>query len=109
MYKAVIHYRERKHLRGIDISERAGKMSKTTNPLDVRRLHAPLKTSKKVSVAVHKNRLQTIAESVGISSATCQCILTKDLNMHRVCQHIVPYMLNEDQSAEEIKSVSQAE
>lgn len=55
---------------------------------------------KKVSAAVRANRQQTIcqiAESVGISEATCQRILTKDLNMHRVCQHIVPRMLSEDQ------------
>ncbi|GFT86988.1 retrovirus-related Pol polyprotein from transposon gypsy, partial [Trichonephila clavipes] len=31
-----------------------------------------------------------MAETVGISSATCRWILTKDLNMHRVGQHIVP-------------------
>ncbi|GFV32274.1 hypothetical protein TNCV_1675601 [Trichonephila clavipes] len=35
--------------------------------------------------------------------------LTKDHNMYRACQHIVPYLLNEDQSADEVKSASQAE
>ncbi|GFX74579.1 hypothetical protein TNCV_1157961 [Trichonephila clavipes] len=50
-------------------------------------------------------RLQKIAESVGISSATCQW----DINMHRVCQHIVIRMLNENQSVDEVKSASQAE
>ncbi|GFX86741.1 uncharacterized protein TNCV_1409381 [Trichonephila clavipes] len=63
----------------------------------------------KVSVAVRKNRLRTIAESVGISSTTCQWILTTDLNRHRVCQHIITRILNEDQFANEIKSASQAE
>ncbi|GFX06362.1 hypothetical protein TNCV_2938901 [Trichonephila clavipes] len=29
--------------------------------------------------------------------------------MHKVCQHIAPRMLNEDQSADEIKNASQAE
>ncbi|GFV14973.1 hypothetical protein TNCV_1223051 [Trichonephila clavipes] len=29
--------------------------------------------------------------------------------MHKVCQHVVPRMLNEDQSADEVKSASQAE
>ncbi|GFV04656.1 hypothetical protein TNCV_295331 [Trichonephila clavipes] len=43
----------------------------------------------KVSEAVLKNRLQTIEESVGISSVTFQWTLTKDLKMYRVCQHIV--------------------
>ncbi|GFW63218.1 uncharacterized protein TNCV_581581 [Trichonephila clavipes] len=62
----------------------------------------------KVSGAVGKDRLQTRAESVWIFSATCQWVLTKELNMHRVCQHIVPRMLNEDQSADEFKSPSQA-
>ncbi|GFW15175.1 uncharacterized protein TNCV_173221 [Trichonephila clavipes] len=55
----------------------------------------------KVSAAERMNRLQTMAESVGISLAICQWILTKDLSMHRVCQHIVSRMLNEDQSADE--------
>ncbi|GFV17664.1 hypothetical protein TNCV_4406991 [Trichonephila clavipes] len=45
--------------------------------------------------AVRENGLQTIAELVGISSATCRLILTTNLNMHRVCQHIVPCMLND--------------
>ncbi|GFX33974.1 uncharacterized protein TNCV_911761 [Trichonephila clavipes] len=56
----------------------------------------------KVSVAIRKSRMQTkaqIAESVGISSATCQRKLTRHLNMHRVCQHIVSCMLNEDEKA----------
>ncbi|GFX30500.1 hypothetical protein TNCV_3461511 [Trichonephila clavipes] len=47
MCKAVIHYRERKFLSGIDVSEKAGKVSKTTNALDVRRLPTPLKTSER--------------------------------------------------------------
>ncbi|GFV61910.1 hypothetical protein TNCV_4107141 [Trichonephila clavipes] len=63
----------------------------------------------KVSVAVRKNRLQAKAESVGISSVTCECILAEDLKMHRVCQHIVSLILNEDQSANEVKSASQVE
>ncbi|GFV15818.1 hypothetical protein TNCV_988011 [Trichonephila clavipes] len=29
--------------------------------------------------------------------------------MHRVCQHTVPRMLNEDQSADEVKTTFQAE
>ncbi|GFU00661.1 uncharacterized protein TNCV_4818261 [Trichonephila clavipes] len=56
----------------------------------------------KVSGAVPKNRFQTIAqiaESVGISLTTCQWILTKDLHMHKVCQHIVPCILNKDQKS----------
>ncbi|GFW41488.1 uncharacterized protein TNCV_465761 [Trichonephila clavipes] len=69
----------------------------------------PAEKIKKVSATVRKDRLQTIAESVGISFVTCQWVLTKDLNMHRVCQHIVPCMLNEDQSTNEIKNASQAE
>ncbi|GFX25320.1 hypothetical protein TNCV_1274801 [Trichonephila clavipes] len=72
-------------LSGINVSEKVGKVPKTTNN---RRLLAQLKTSKK-------------------------CLrwydLTKDLNLHGVCQHIVPRKLNEDQSAEEVKSASQAE
>ncbi|GFW82878.1 hypothetical protein TNCV_3494481 [Trichonephila clavipes] len=63
----------------------------------------------KVSATVCKNRLQTITESVGISSTTCQWILTKDLNMHWMCQYIVPSMLNEDSSADLVKSASLAE
>ncbi|GFY33330.1 BHLH domain-containing protein [Trichonephila clavipes] len=47
----------------------------------------------KISAAVRKNRLQIIAESVGISPAACEWIL-KDLDMHRVCQHIVPRIIS---------------
>ncbi|GFW69332.1 hypothetical protein TNCV_486811 [Trichonephila clavipes] len=61
----------------------------------------------KISAGVHKNRLQTIAESARISLVTCQRILTKDLKMHRVCQHMVLRMLNE-QSAE-VKSATKAD
>ncbi|GFU85746.1 hypothetical protein TNCV_3687941 [Trichonephila clavipes] len=46
MCKAVIDYRGRKFLSGIDVSEKAGKVSKTANTLDVRRLPVPLITSK---------------------------------------------------------------
>ncbi|GFX61370.1 hypothetical protein TNCV_4894141 [Trichonephila clavipes] len=61
-----------------------------------------------VSAAELKNRLQT-AESAGISSITCQWILSKDINMHRTGRHIVSRMLNNDQSADEVNSESQAE
>ncbi|GFY36205.1 hypothetical protein TNCV_4845771 [Trichonephila clavipes] len=73
-------------------------MSKATNTLDVCRFPTPLKASIRFFAVIRKNKLQ-ITESVGISSATCQWILTKDLNMHRVYQHIVPRILNEDQKA----------
>ncbi|GFU94013.1 hypothetical protein TNCV_2391021 [Trichonephila clavipes] len=66
------------------------------------------KNIEEVSVAVRKNRLQSIAEPVGISSAICQRILTKDLIIHSVCQRIIPCMLSEDQSVDEINSASQA-
>ncbi|GFV56263.1 hypothetical protein TNCV_106191 [Trichonephila clavipes] len=49
-----------------------------------------------ISAVDRKNRLQTIAESVVISSATCQWILNKDLNIHRGRQHIVPRKLKEE-------------
>ncbi|GFX77588.1 hypothetical protein TNCV_1751991 [Trichonephila clavipes] len=46
MLKARIHYRKRKILSGIHVLEKAGKVSKTMNALDVFRLPAPLKTLK---------------------------------------------------------------
>ncbi|GFV51454.1 transposase [Trichonephila clavipes] len=49
MCKTVIHYRERKLLRGIDVPE---KVLKKTNALDIHRLPAPLKTSTRFSAAV---------------------------------------------------------
>ncbi|GFV34742.1 hypothetical protein TNCV_1450461 [Trichonephila clavipes] len=98
--KAVIHYRERKLLSGIDVSEKAGKESKTANT-GCPKTFRTSENIEKVSVALRKNRLQTLAESVGISSAACQCILTKDLNMPRMCQRIIPHMLNEGQSADQ--------
>ncbi|GFT88605.1 hypothetical protein TNCV_905111 [Trichonephila clavipes] len=42
------------------------------------------------------------AENIGEVSAA-------DLNMHTMCQHVVPRMLNEDQSADEVKRASQAD
>ncbi|GFT92923.1 DUF4817 domain-containing protein [Trichonephila clavipes] len=100
-----MHFRERKLLSGIDVSEKAGKVSKMTYALQTSRTAENIE---KVSAVVRKNRLQTIAESVEISSPTWQWILIKDLNMHRVCQHIIPRMLN-DQSADEVKSASREE
>ncbi|GFT54739.1 hypothetical protein TNCV_5001151 [Trichonephila clavipes] len=44
MFKAVKQYHECKFLSGIDVSEKAGKVSKTMNALDDYRLPAPLKT-----------------------------------------------------------------
>ncbi|GFU04867.1 hypothetical protein TNCV_1290001 [Trichonephila clavipes] len=41
------YYYELKLLNGVDVSEKAGKMSETRNALDVRRLSTLLKTSKK--------------------------------------------------------------
>ncbi|GFW20633.1 hypothetical protein TNCV_1048561 [Trichonephila clavipes] len=40
-------FSERMVLSGIDVSEKAGKGSKTTNALDVRRIPTPLRTSKR--------------------------------------------------------------
>ncbi|GFY30000.1 hypothetical protein TNCV_4073131 [Trichonephila clavipes] len=45
--RLVIHYLERKLLSGIDVSEKARKVSKSTNALGVRRLPVPLETSKR--------------------------------------------------------------
>ncbi|GFX22911.1 hypothetical protein TNCV_3911581 [Trichonephila clavipes] len=47
MCTAVIHNSKRKLLRGINASQKAGKVSKMTNALDVRRLPAQLKTSRR--------------------------------------------------------------
>ncbi|GFW53593.1 hypothetical protein TNCV_4814991 [Trichonephila clavipes] len=38
-----------------------------------------------------------------------ESIDSKDPNMHRMCQHTFPLMLNVDQSANEVKSTSQVE
>ncbi|GFX96212.1 hypothetical protein TNCV_2291001 [Trichonephila clavipes] len=105
--KTVIHYRERKLLSDIDVSEKAGKVSKTANALGVHRLLAPLKTSKWFLQWDVKTGF-TVPKSVEMSSAACQWIPTKDLNMLTVCQDIVPCMLNEDQSADEVISESRA-
>ncbi|GFU13150.1 hypothetical protein TNCV_1445581 [Trichonephila clavipes] len=109
MRKAGMLYRARKLLRGIDVSEKAGKVSKKTNTLRAPQISRAAENIEKVSAAVCKNRLQTIAESVGISSAIHQWILPKNLNMHRVCQHIVTFMSNEDQSSDEVKNAAQVE
>ncbi|GFW48607.1 hypothetical protein TNCV_4241881 [Trichonephila clavipes] len=92
-----------------ELREKAEKVSKTTNALRTLQISHTTENIEKVSASVRKNRLQTIAESVGISSAAYQGILTKNLNMHRACQHIATRILNENQSADEVKSASQAE
>ncbi|GFT47093.1 hypothetical protein TNCV_3747441 [Trichonephila clavipes] len=66
---AVIHYRECKLLRVIDVSENARKVSNMTNALEV---HSPESIEKGFDV-VGEDRLQTpmqIAESVVISEVT---------------------------------------
>ncbi|GFT72060.1 hypothetical protein TNCV_2715301 [Trichonephila clavipes] len=65
----------------IDVSERAGELSKTSRTAE---------NIGKVFAAVRKNELQTIAESFGISLATCRWILTKDFNMPSVLTHRFP-------------------
>ena len=50
---------------------------------------------------IRKDRRQCIkvvAQEAGISVGSCNTILTENLGMHRVCQHIVPRMLTADQS-----------
>ncbi|GFX56225.1 hypothetical protein TNCV_1631541 [Trichonephila clavipes] len=84
--KAVIYYREHKPLSSIDVLEKAGKRS--GRPLTSQ----TAENIEKVSAEVRKNRLQTLTESVGISLASSQWLLKLDLNIHRVCQHIVPRM-----------------
>ncbi|GFY25634.1 hypothetical protein TNCV_2487541 [Trichonephila clavipes] len=60
---------------GINVSEKAGKVSKTMDTLDVSRLPAPLRSAVQT--------IALIAKSVGISEATCERILAKYLSMHR--------------------------
>ncbi|GFX46810.1 hypothetical protein TNCV_4039561 [Trichonephila clavipes] len=103
MCKAVIHFGKRKLLRGIDVSEKAGKVSKMTNAMDVHKLPTPLETLKRFLRRYVRTGLKTIADLIGIFLTTCQRISSKDLNMHMVCQHIVPRMLNEDLSTAEFK------
>ncbi|GFU35679.1 hypothetical protein TNCV_2099611 [Trichonephila clavipes] len=114
MCKAVIHYQRtqafesqqcfREGRESVEKGKHSGlqQTSRTTQHIE------------KVSATGLKNRLQTIAELVGIPSNiptdhVGQWILTKGINFHRVCQHIVPRMLNEDQSTHEVKSASQIE
>ncbi|GFT33711.1 hypothetical protein TNCV_4382371 [Trichonephila clavipes] len=110
MCKAMTHYRKKKKdfecyqcfredEESVEDDKRSGRLQSSCTA----------ENNEKVFAVERKNRLQTIDESVGKSSATCKWILTMDLNMHRVCQHIVPRMLNEDQSTDEVKSASQAE
>ncbi|GFU85343.1 hypothetical protein TNCV_2386481 [Trichonephila clavipes] len=82
----VMHYIKSNILSGINASKKAGKVSKTMDALVICRLPALLR---KAHVAVRKKRHKTItqiqvAESVGVSEATGERKLVKDLNMHRV-------------------------
>lgn len=57
-------------------------------------------TIARVREIIRSDRRQTIddvANVVGISHGSCHAILADELNMHRVCHHMVPRMLTEDQ------------
>lgn len=57
----------------------------------------------RVREVIRADRRQTIdevASVVGISHGTCHAILTENLNMHRVCAHMVPKMLTSEQREE---------
>ncbi|GFV37171.1 hypothetical protein TNCV_1720931 [Trichonephila clavipes] len=79
MCKDVIHYRERKLLSGIDVSEKAGKVSNMTNALDVRRLHTA-ENIEMVSAAVHEVKSASSAELNDMAKngfQKCFCYLYK--------------------------------
>ncbi|PRD34748.1 UNVERIFIED_CONTAM: hypothetical protein NCL1_13680 [Trichonephila clavipes] len=85
MCKDVIYYSKHTPVRGIDISGKAGKVSKMTNAMDVRRLPSSLKTSKRflrwmLEQASNNSR-------IGISPTVCQCIVTK--GVHRKPSHTI--------------------
>ncbi|GFW67226.1 hypothetical protein TNCV_2698361 [Trichonephila clavipes] len=77
-------------------------MWKTTIAFDVK-TSLTAENIENISAAVWKNMLQTIAESVEKYSAICQWIVTKDLNMLRMHQHIVPRMLNKTNPQKKLK------
>ncbi|GFV69615.1 hypothetical protein TNCV_4507301 [Trichonephila clavipes] len=68
-----IHYRERKLLSSIDVSEKAGKVLKTTDALDLHKLPAPLRTPKriipKLKLRLQSRRLQSADEFGSASQA----------------------------------------
>ncbi|GFW05559.1 uncharacterized protein TNCV_437401 [Trichonephila clavipes] len=106
MYIPVIHYHESKLFSGIDILEKTSSASNSTNALLSPQTYHTAEKIGNVSAVVRQNMFQTIVqitESVGISEATCQRILNKDFNMHRVCQFIVPFMLNKDKKVNQME------
>ncbi|GFU67400.1 hypothetical protein TNCV_641001 [Trichonephila clavipes] len=59
MFKPVIHYRESKILTDIDASEMAGKVSKTTNALDIHQLPATAQNIEKFSAECRESEKNT--------------------------------------------------
>ncbi|XP_023240948.1 uncharacterized protein LOC111639324 [Centruroides sculpturatus] len=47
--------------------------------------------------------LKKITAATHLSKISCQCILTEDLKMHRVSQHIVPQLLTSEQKEERMR------
>ncbi|GFV15496.1 uncharacterized protein TNCV_4835221 [Trichonephila clavipes] len=91
MCKAVIHYCKRKFLRGIDVSEKAGKVSKMTNALRAIQISHAAENFENVFAAVRRNRLQIIAEPVGIFSTTSQWCAKIEDEVEKLA-----YQLNEE-------------
>ncbi|XP_023224672.1 putative uncharacterized protein FLJ37770 [Centruroides sculpturatus] len=59
-----------------------------------------------VTQCVHKDRCQTLEKitvATHLSKTSCQRILTKDFNMHRVSQHIVPQLLTSEQKEKQMR------
>ncbi|GFU54636.1 hypothetical protein TNCV_2161081 [Trichonephila clavipes] len=99
MFNPVIHYLKRKLLSGIDVSRRRRSIEDDKNSVHPQ-IFRITENIEKIFVAVRKNRLQTTAESVWISSAAWQWALTKDLTF---LECVAPRMLKEDQKANRIE------
>ena len=59
----------------------------------------------KVHQVVHVNRLcriQKVCNILGISYMTCQCLLTKNLNMRKTATKFVPCPLNDKQKQNQL-------
>jgi hypothetical protein len=52
----------------------------------------------------HHQMLERIAEEIGIVAGSCHTILSKDLKMYHICQHIV-LMLTQEHCDDSIRTI----
>ncbi|XP_054709237.1 protein GVQW3-like [Uloborus diversus] len=93
MKKSAVYEWHKRFLGGrttIEDNVRTGRPSTSTTDDNIERV-------RKLVRADRRTNIDTIASELGISLGSVHSILHNDLNMHRVCLHMVPKMLSPEQ------------